>query len=207
MLREYRYHLKHLGITSLILLSFSGLLQAQYVTFKTITGSGIQAAMPSPASLDFGQLIKGSENKSMIMMNDDAAVCIEVSAPRDYEITAWFELPATLICESDNQFTIPADLRFAYNNRAGQLAGCSSATKLGAIQVPLGFTTVTFPVSFRSAGLPLPPPTPEHQGYTVPMETFYLIIYGAVGPASVDIPAGNYTSEIIIHLELNTNEE
>lgn len=206
MLREYRYSIKRLAAAVFTLLIFSGLTQAQYVTFKTITGSGIQAAMPNPASLDFGQLIKGSEAKSTILMADDAAVCLEVSAPRDYDVTVWVDMPSTLICESDNQFTLPADLRFAYNNRAGQIAGCSSATKQGAIQLPLGFTTVTFPVSFRAAGLPVPPPTPEHEGYTVPMETFYLIIYGSAGPAPVDVPAGIYSSEIIIHIELNTNE-
>lgn len=206
MLREYRNSIKRLGATFFALLTVSGLIQAQYVTFKTITGNGIEVSMPNPSSLDFGQLIKGSENKSTILMTDDAAVCLEVNAPRDYDVSVWVDMPSALLCESDNQFAIPADLRFAYNNRAGQIAGCSSATKQGAIQLPLGFTTVTFPVSYRAAGLPIPPPTPEHQGYTVPMEKFYLIIYGSAGHAPVDVPAGIYSSEIIINIELNTNE-
>lgn len=177
---------------------------SQVISFKTLVGNSIQILNTPLETLDFGSFIKGSEVINMVTMSDEP-VCIEVQAPTEYDVTVWFDFPPNLTIDPEDESTLPATFRFAYNNRALPSSTCSEA-KLGVIEVPDGFNSATFPVRFRSSGQPLPPPTPEHDGYSVPTSKFYLFVYGQAGPAATDISSGEYTGVVQVNIQFTSND-
>ncbi len=200
---QLRYKIPFLAI----LLVLSQTVFAQIVNFQTQAGDGIAISIPVPETLDFGLFYKGDETINTITMMDENAVCIEVEAPLEYDVTVWLEFPENLVSESDPLSTVPAGFHFAYNNRVFPSKTCSNAfVKSMAIEVPDGFNSATFPVTFRSSGQPLPPPTPEHDGYTVPTDKFYILIYGEAGPAGTSIASGLYNGEIQVNVQFTTND-
>jgi hypothetical protein len=181
--------------------------QSQIVNFHAIAGDGIQIQLPQPETLSFGTFLKGAETVTTITLMDEGAVCFEVTAPSQYDVTVWMDFPANLVSESDPLSTLPASFSFAYNNKAFPAKSCGNAlTKSMAIEVPDGFSSATFPVSFRSSGQPLPPPTPDHVGYTGPTDSFFILIYGQAGPAANDIVSGLYTGDIVLNIQFSTTE-
>lgn len=177
-------------------------MQAQQVNFNVFGGNGISIGTPQPASLNFGQLIKGSEVISQVLLSDQNAVCFEVEAPMEYDVSVYFDAGSTLISLDDTESSLPANFRFAYNNRINYSGACEAA-KSGAIQLPLGFNSAVFPVKYRASGPPTTPPGLQYQGSSLPKSRFYLYVYGSAGPAGVELPAGTYETEISIHIELN----
>jgi hypothetical protein len=90
----------------------------------------------------------------------------------------------------------------AYNNQS-PLDPVSG--KLQALEMPIGFNSITFPVSRNSSGLPSAPPSPEFGGYTRPKTKAYIYLYGSIGPVG-SVPTGRYEAEININVSFTTND-
>src|SRR5690606_6810038 len=166
-------------------------VHAQRISFSTWTGSedislrSPQGVMPG---LDFNQkkpaIVAGSEAIT-ISITDYQAVIYEIEAPEDFDLIVEVDAPPVLTLEGNTEETIPFQLRIAYNN----MSPVDEQTgKLHAVELPLGFTSVTFPVNRRTSGAPGPPPTPEHEGYTRPRARAYIYLYGTLGPIGAVAP-------------------
>ncbi len=147
--------------------------------------------------------IASNSNQTVtISLTDNETQYIEIVGDATQDITVTVSSPLYLTTGGGgpgNQ--IPFALRFAYSN----LGSADPATaKTNAIQVPLGFTSVTFPMLRRASGAPLPPPTPTHGGYTAPTATDYLFVYGSLGPVGNVTPANDYSATVNVHVSYTT---
>jgi hypothetical protein len=197
-----------LMVLNLLLLLGSENANAQRISFSTWTGSdditlrSPQGALPG---LNFNQkkaaIVAGSE-AIRIDLTDFQAVIYEIEAPEHFDLTVEVDAPPMLTLEDDPTESIPFQLRIAYNNMrpTDELTG-----KQSAIELPLGFNSVTFPVNRRVSGAPGPPPTPEHGGYTRPKARAYLYLYGVLGPVG-SVPPGVYEGNITINVSFTNYE-
>ena len=192
-----------LGIC-LFLLSGTGF--AQRISFNTWTGSdditilSPQGAMPA---LDFNQkmraLVPGTEAVNIGLV-DNQAVIYEIEAPEGFDLTVDVSAPSAFVLSGNPTESIPFLLKVAYNNMAptDELSG-----KLSAVELPAGFYSITFPVSRRTSGAPIAPPSPEDGALTRPKAKAYLYLYGTLGPVGM-VPAGIYEGEININVSFTS---
>ncbi len=187
---------------------------AQVISFKTLASDPISIQQVYPLDLEFGGLVLNSSDPKVIQLNgenDDRVVVIAFDAPAAYDVNVYINsvdflenldyIPA----QGESVPSIPFQFRVAYANPGFPLSHTDLiAARNAAVEVPAGFNTLTFPVSKRAGGLPAPPPTPEHVGYSVPMSRAYLFFYGVAGPtnAGTNVVAGLYQTEVVIELQL-----
>lgn len=177
-------------LTALICFSIVSSGMAQRVNFGTFASEGIIIQNLNPIGLDFnlaaGVLVAGSNQTVQVNLLDDETVVLEIQAQADLDITVQIDIPSFLQLDASN--VIPVSLNWAYSNMG---ATDPMTARTQAIILPAGFQTFTFPVIRRSTGTPGPPPTPSYQGFTAPLATAYLFIYGNLGPIG-NIQAGQY---------------
>jgi hypothetical protein len=179
---------------------------AQRISFNTWTGSdditilSPQGAMPT---LDFNQkkraMTPGSEAVTINLV-DNQAVIYEIEAPEGFDLTVDISSPSGFVLTGNPSESIPFVLKVAYNNTVplDEISG-----KLGAVELPAGFYSITFPVSRRSSGPPSAPPSPEDGAFTRPKAKAYLYLYGVLGPVGM-VPAGRYEGEININVSFTS---
>ena len=180
----------------------SGEAIAQRINFSTWTGSEdvtIRSVGSVVSSLRFNekqQVLLANTPAITIAKNDPQVAIFEIEASSEFDITVELQSPTFLAKDGDPaKGTIPFALQMSYSNQG--LPNDISA--LGsALDVPLGFTSVTFPVHVGRRGVPLPP-NPELSGTSRPKSTVYLYVYGTLGPIG-QVSAGNYTAEVLINV-------
>ncbi|OYX10854.1 MAG: hypothetical protein B7Z16_17990 [Algoriphagus sp. 32-45-6] len=180
----------------------NGEAMAQRINFSTWTGSEdviIRSVGSVVSSLRFNekqQVLLANTPAIVIAKNDPQVAIFEIEAPSEFDITVELQAPAFLAKDGDpSGGTIPFALQMSYSNQGlpNEIAAIGSA-----LDVPVGFTSVTFPVHVGRRGVPLPP-NPELSGASRPKSTVYLYIYGALGPIG-QVSAGNYTGEVLINV-------
>ena len=186
----------------ILLLTFSLLLAvtvaAQRISFGLYAAEGITLTPLNDLNFNLKQaVILGGETVTVNLMKAEdypAVGILTIEGQKDLDITVTIDTHVSLDYGSNQ---IPLTVRFAYSN-TGALSDV--AAKSTAIEIPEGFTSATFPISRRLSGLPAPPPTPNHAGYTAPKGTVYLFVYGKLEVPS-GAAAGLYKGDINIHVE------
>lgn len=183
-------------------LLLSGNVCALRVSFGLYAKDNIQIFPEDLGQLNFNtkqEYIFANQSVTVNLL-DLAASAISITGRRDQEITVTVSSPGAL---NLNASQIPLSIRFAYSN-----TGATNATdaKLSAVELPVGFTSATFPLLRRASGLPAPPPTPMHAGQVMPQGTVYIFIYGTLGPVPSNAEVGNYLGDINIQVEYTTYE-
>jgi len=183
------------------LLLFAGPAAAQRISFGLYASDGITLTPLGLGELNFNekQTVILSGNTVQIVLTDDATAVIAIEGRADLDVTVTVDADPTLFLNTENE--IPLAIGFAYANLG---AGTEEIARAQAIQVPAGFTSATFPVYRRAAGLPEPPPTPDHEGYIQPTGTAYLFIYGTLGPVPTGVAAGVYHGNINLYITYST---
>jgi hypothetical protein len=186
----------------IMLVAFNLLLSdnsmAQRVSFGTYTTDDIVLTPLNSGELNFNlkQTVIVAGQTVTIPLSSDAAAVLTIVGRADLDVTVTIDAPLTLDLDVDNKIDLA--LSFAYSN-----FGKSNETdaKTSAVQVPSGFTSVTFPMLKRASGLPPPPPIPGHTGYSAPTATAYLFIYGTLGPVPANAAIGIYRGDINVRVE------
>jgi hypothetical protein len=189
---------RHIIRVAILILLLENTAIAQRISFGTYATDDIVLTPLNLGELDFSQkqsIILAGQTISINMV-DDAVAVLAIEARVDLNITVTVDAPAFLSLDVTNQ--IPLVLNFAYSNNG---AATDGDAKKNFIQVPNGFTSITFPVLRRASGLPAPPPTPDHSGYTASRRTAYLFIFGTLGPVPANAAAGSYYGNINIRVE------
>jgi len=186
-------------VLALTLLTASPVV-AQRINFGIYTTSqGLSATVSGNLNFNAKQpIIASNSNTSVtITLNDDACQWIEITgdATRDITITITPD-PYLTIGAGGPGNQIPFTCQFAYSNLGSTL----SAAKGVAVQIPGGFTSITLPMLRRTSGVPAPPPTPAHGGYTPPSIKAYLFLYGTLGPVG-NVSAGYYTGTVNVSVQ------
>ncbi len=202
-----RKHPLHI-VLILMLLPFVSV--AQRINFKPfLQGDNvILTVVSNPLGLNFNLkqplIVAGDPNPVGVLLGDNATVVIELDAPLDFDLTVEFSWTNTLSLNGlGSGVLIPFTLRYAYNN-TGEMTDLER--RANAVEVPPAFHTVTLPVLRRRAGgPPLPPPTPEHDGYVRPRGKVYFYIYGTLDPVPQNASAGNYLGEINVNVSYADN--
>ncbi len=177
---------------------------AQRINFNTWTGSEDIVITPvgaTSSSLKFNdkeKVIKANMPKIEIKKDDPQVAIFEITAPTEFDITVELDHLGFLSKDGDpDKGTIPLILNMSYTNN-GQGNSNNVPNPNSAQDVPVGFNSITFPLSRRGGGAPLPP-TPEYGGYTRPKSKVYVYIYGAIGPIGA-VSAGNYTATVNLNV-------
>jgi spore coat protein U-like protein len=174
---------------------------AQRINFGAYTTSRDLSLLKS-GDLDFNAkqpLIASGSNATVTIALTDAAcqwIGITGDATRDITIAITAD-PYLTVGAGGPGSQIPFACKFAYSNLG---VSDASSAKTYAIQVPIGFSSITLPMLRRTSGAPLPPPTPAHGGYTAPSAKAYLFIYGTLGPVG-NVAAGSYSGTINVIVE------
>ncbi|MCR9082431.1 MAG: hypothetical protein NXH89_08435, partial [Cyclobacteriaceae bacterium] len=123
---------------------------AQRINFSTWTGSedvSIRSIGSVISSLRFNekqQVLLANTPAIAIAKNDPQVAIFEIEAPSEFDITVELQAPNFLAKEGDPENgTIPFALQMSYSNQGlpNEIAALGSS-----MDVPLGFTSVTFPV-------------------------------------------------------------
>ena len=180
---------------------------AQKINFGAYTTSqGITLSIPSsPGYLDFCSkqqwIGSGTLVTVTILLSDVGTQYIKIIGDATRDITITVSAPQYLITGTGGSGKqIPFTCNFAYSNLG---SSDPSTAKSTAIQIPAGFTAITLPMLRRASGVPAPPPTPAHGGYTAPQATAYLFIYGKLGPVG-SVNSGTYTGTINVNVNYTT---
>jgi len=177
---------------------------AQRISFSTWTGSDdiiLNSVMAGPElQFNMEQPIITSGTTVNINLASNQTIAFRIEAPENFDLTVDVDAPLFLTFEDDPSKTIPFQVKLAYNN---MLPGNELAGKAGAIELPIGFTNVTFPVNRRTSGAPGPPPTPATGTESKIKGTAFIYIYGSLGPVGT-VPAGNYSAEININVSFTS---
>ncbi len=185
------------------------LAMCQHISFNPLAGNNSIIVSPGfPNDLEFGYLLIDSENIRSIGLESSDAAWFQVEAPANYDITVyidWETPPGFMQHLFDHEAIIPFKLGFAYANQ-GEINIVEA--KNNATIVPDNFFSASFPVSRRTSGTPLPPPTPEFDGYLVPTETFWLFFFGEIGPVSQGsmVTTGTYIANLNVHISFTIHE-
>jgi hypothetical protein len=180
-------------ILILTLLFMPHLLTAQKMHVKTQSFSP-QIQVVESEGLDFGSIIKGADDQSLIQLNEEQAAWVKITAPRFAELEIVFDLPSELTLA---QHSIPSSIQASYAN---QNPTSLATAKANAVEIPEGFATMHIPVRYRNTGPPTPPLTPLTNSQAT--SDVYLFFYGTAGPASNDIQSGFYSGTIFITVSL-----
>lgn len=196
-----------LGIVLFLFVGF-GTVFAQRISFNTWTGSDdITIMSPQGAfpTLDFNQkkraLTPGSEAVTIDLV-DNQTVIYEIEAPEGFDLTVDISSPSGFVLIDNPTETIPFLLKVAYSNLSplDEISG-----KQNSVELPAGFYSITFPVSRRSSGAPIAPPSPEDGAFIRPKAKAYLYLFGTLGPIGL-VPAGRYEGEININVSFTSND-
>jgi hypothetical protein len=180
-------------------LLISQCINAQRINFSTWAATSIVVQPVSVNTLDFGNMLLGAALPNDISLLN--ATAFEIIAPVSYDVVVTLDSPAVLTGPGGN--TIPFSGKMAWSNQG--TANSTLANQI-AVEVPAGFNSVTFPIRKFTGGLPAPPPNPLDGNTTTRTTTkAYIFIYGSAGPASVGIPAGNYTGTMTLTVEYVNN--
>jgi hypothetical protein len=200
---KYRNHLFY-KILVVMACFISQVSLAQRISFSAWTGRDDIMLMPAVAGPNLNFIIKQpiitSGTSVAINLVDNQAIAFRIDAPENFDLTVDVDAPLFLTFEDDPSKTIPFQVKLAYNN---MLPGDELAGKAGAIELPIGFTNVTFPVNRRTSGAPGPPPTPITGTESKIKGTAFIYIYGSLGPVGT-VPAGNYSAEININVSFTS---
>lgn len=183
--------------------------RCQHISFTPLVKNNSIIVSPGfPNDLEFGYLLIDSENTRSIGLESSDAAWFQVEAPAHYDITVYidWETPSGFMQHLfDHEAVIPFKLNFAYANQ-GETNIVEA--KNNANIVPDHFFSASFPVSRRQTGVPLPPPTPEFDGYIVPTETFWLFFFGEIGPVSHGnmVTTGTYVANLNVHISFTVHE-
>ena len=151
--------MKHTTRHSILLLTIIPMLAwhaaAQRISFGLYATDGIVLTPLNTGGLNFNekQPIILAGGSVTINFADNATAILTIEGRADLDVTVTIDVPATLDLDVSNK--IPLAVRFAYSNTGAVTYAIARAS---AIQVPAGFTSVTFPVTRRASGLPAPPP-------------------------------------------------
>lgn len=194
--------IRHRVLVVFSILLWTGSAHAQRISFGLYAKDNIQIFPEDLGQLNFNtkqQYIFANQSVTVNLL-DLAASAISITGRRDQEITVIVSAPSSL---NLNASQIPIAIRFAYSN-----TGATNATdaKLTAVELPVGFTSATFPFLRRASGLPAPPPTPLHAGQVAPQGTAYIFVYGTLGPVPSNAEVGNYLGDINIQVEYTNYE-
>jgi hypothetical protein len=196
--------LKRWGMLTLLISFLIHFGSAQKIKFGTYTGSVGITLTPNGnlTFLDMGRIVLSNSNSTCTIAFSDNIPYITINGDATRDITITITAPMYLTIGAGGAGKeIPFTCNFAYSNLG--IADAATA-KLSAVQVPAGFTAITLPMLKRTAGVPTPPPTPAHGGYTAPTATAYLFLYGKLGPVG-NVNAGNYNGVINIDVNYTTN--
>jgi hypothetical protein len=176
---------------------------AQRISFGLYATEGITLEPVGLGELNFNvkQPIILANQSVNINKIDDASAILKITGRLDQEVIVTLSASPTLDLNTSH---IPMSVRFAYYN-TGVAYLSESEVKSSAIELPLGFTSVTFPFKKRLTGTPIPPPTPNHSGNVNAQGIAYIVVYGALGPVPSNAEIGNYQGDINIHVEYSTN--
>ena len=177
---------------------------AQKINFGAYTTSqGISLVTSGNLNFNDKQPSIGSNSNStvIIALSDNVYQYVKIvaDATRDITITVTASMYMTIGAGGAGK-QVPFACNFAYSNLG--IADAATA-KLSAVEIPAGFTAITLPMLRRTAGVPAPPPTPAHGGYTAPSATAYLFLYGKLGPVG-NVNAGSYTGTINVFINYTT---
>jgi hypothetical protein len=201
---SFIYILKRWGIVALLSVFLICIGVAQKINFGAYTTSqGISLSVASvPGYLDFNAkqpiLVSGYSQTVTVSLSDNETQYIKIVADATRDITVTVSAPMYLTTGSSSQ--IPFSCNLAYSNLGSDVAATAKAS---AIEVPAGFTAITLPMLRRTSGVPAPPPTPAHGGYTAPSATAYLFLYGKLGPIG-NVNSGTYTGTINVSVNYST---
>jgi hypothetical protein len=177
---------------------------AQRINFSTWTGSDdivLNSVMAGPElKFNIEQPIITSGTTVTINLASNQTIAFRIEAPENFDLTVDVDAPLFLTFVDDPSKTIPLQVKLAYNN---MLPGNELAGKAGAIELPLGFTNVTFPVNRRMSGAPSPPPTPLTGTDVRTKSTAFIYIYGSLGPVPT-VPAGDYSAKITVNVSFTS---
>ncbi len=181
----------------------------QHISFRPLTGNNSIMVNPGfPSDLVFERFYIDSEHTNTIDLDSQNAAWFKVEAPAHYDVTVyvdWETPPGVMQHLFDFEATIPFKLRFAYANQ-GETNIVEAKTN--AVVIPEGYFSASFPVNRRLNGLPLPPPTPEFDGFNTPKETIWLFFFGEVGPISLGnkVATGSYIANLNINISFTSYE-
>jgi hypothetical protein len=176
-------------------------LTAQRINFGAYTTSQV-ITLSTSGNLNFNdkQSVIASNSNSTITItlsdNEIQYIAITGDATRDITVTVSSPMDLTIGAGGAGH-QIPFTCQFAYSNLGSATV---TAAKSVAVQVPSGYTAITFPILRRASGVPAPPPTPAHGGYTAPSATAYLFVYGSLGPVG-NVSPGIYTGTVNVSVQ------
>ena len=178
---------------------------AQKINFGAYTTSKGISLTPSSGYLNFNdkqQIIGSNSNSTVtIAVNDNETQYIKIDGDATRDITIIVTSPMVMITGAGGPGNeVPFICNFAYSNIG---AADAATAKSSAVVVPGGFTAITLPMLKRASGVPAPPPTPAHCGYTAPPATAYLFLYGKLGPVG-NVNAGTYSATINVSVNYST---
>ena len=176
-------------------------LAAQRINFGAYTTSqGLSLAVSGNLNFNDKQSVIASNSNSTISiaLSDPEIQYVAITGDATRDITVTVSSPLDLITGAGGAgHQIPFTCQFAYSNLGSPTV---AAAKAVAVQVPGGYTAVTFPILRRAGGVPAPPPTPAHGGYTPPSATAYLFLYGSLGPVG-NVSPGIYSGTVNVSVQ------
>jgi hypothetical protein len=204
MMISLTHILKRSGMLILLSVFAIHFVAAQKINFGAYTTSqGISLTVSANLNFNDKQPVIASNSNSTVTIaladNETQYIKIIADATRDITITVTADQRLFIGAGGPNN-EIPFTCSFAYSNLG---SSTDAAAKTVAVPVPGGFTAITLPMLRRTAGVPAPPPTPAHGGYTAPQATVYLFLYGTLGPVG-NVNAGYYTGTINVSVNYTT---
>ena len=166
---------------------------AQVIDFGSYESSS--ATVIAERNLEFGTILKTMGENITLGSGLEGVISIEGVRYLDVFIditpypVSYLYLDGNTGCVT-NDCRIPFTMTTSYTN-AGQLMDNIT----GAVSFASG--TVRFPVLARGGGPPRPPPVPTHSGYTPPLDTAHIYVYGSI-TTSLSTQAGEYSNIITI---------
>lgn len=190
--------MRHITFLMLFSITLTGSAMAQQIKFGLYATDNIDLSKGSIEELDFNakQALILAGSTVNISLTDNAAAVLVLTGRADLDVTVTVTSPATLDLDAGNK--IPLALRYAYSNKG---ASDESTAKTQAVEVPAGFTSITFPILRRASGPPGAPPAPNHSGASYPTATSYLFFYGILGAVPAGAAAGEYSGSINVYVE------
>lgn len=180
-------------------------LMAQRISFGLFAGEGIIIDSPQGINpeLNFNEKQRViTSNSGMISIGrgeGDPYVVYRIQAAEGFDLLIDIDQPNFLWKDGNPSLdkSIPFDLRVAYNN---QKAPDDITANMGAIEAPIGVSSIIIPVSRSTSTAPEAPPAPLSGGIsTRPKSTLYLFLHGILGPVA-NVKPGIYTAEIVINV-------
>lgn len=192
---------RHIALLLIGSLLLSGHVFAQRISFGLYAAEGLTLTPLNDESLNFNtkQPLLLVNQSITINLTDDCFAALRITGRKDQEITVTVSAPSTLDLNTSH---IPMSIKLAYTTNT--VAATPEDAKAAAIELPVGFTSVTFPFKTRAIGISAPP-TPAHAGRLSEQAIAYLYIYGTLGPVPSNAEVGNYSGVINVHVEYSTN--